>query len=89
MKRQHIDIFKRIMLTGIKRLNDFKSLVTSQEEPWLDQVQAVNLDSTLRVSLGGVQAESWREALVELRVRAARLELGDEAPEGLHIKLLR
>lgn len=51
--------------------------------------RSLNLDSTLRVSLDGEQAEAWREALVELRVRAARLELGDEAPEGLHIKLLR
>ena len=51
--------------------------------------RSLNLDSTLRVSLGGVQAESWREALVEQRVRAARLELGEDAQEGLRIKLLR
>ncbi|CAD5109620.1 hypothetical protein PSEWESI4_03926 [Pseudomonas carbonaria] len=52
--------------------------------------RSLNLDSTLRVSLSGAHAEAWREALVQLRVRAARLELdaGQETP-GLSLKLLR
>lgn len=51
--------------------------------------RSLNLDSTLRVSLAGVQAEAWREALVEQRVRAARLELGDTESAGLRISVLR
>jgi hypothetical protein len=51
--------------------------------------RSLNLDSTLRVSLAGAQAEAWREALVEQRVRAARLELGDVEGEGLRISVLR
>jgi hypothetical protein len=64
-----------------------------QDEPseaWVAVLaRSLNLDSTLRVSLGGAQAEAWREALVAQRVRAARLELGEAAPQGLQIKLLR
>ncbi|QLC72255.1 DUF4892 domain-containing protein [Pseudomonas sp. LPB0260] len=51
--------------------------------------RSLNLDSTLRVSLSGAQAEAWREALVEQRVRAARLELGDGEVPGLRITVLR
>jgi hypothetical protein len=51
--------------------------------------RSLNLDSTLRVSLAGVQAEAWREALVEQRVRAARLELGGTESAGLRISVLR
>lgn len=51
--------------------------------------RSLNLDSTLRVSLSGPQAEQWREALVAERVRAARLELAEDNPQGLQIKLLR
>ena len=59
-------------------------------EAWVALLaRSLNLDSTLRVSLAGSQAEAWREALVEQRVRAARLELSDEALEGLQIKVLR
>ena len=51
--------------------------------------RSLNLDSTLRVSLAGSQAEAWREALVEQRVRSARLELGDSEVPGLRISVLR
>ena len=39
--------------------------------------RSLRLDSTLRVSISGAQAEAWREALVAQRVRASRLELGE------------
>lgn len=59
-------------------------------EAWVAVLaRSLNLDSTLRVSLAGAQAQAWREALVEQRVRATRLELADDAPQGLQIKLLR
>ncbi|MGQ7958214.1 DUF4892 domain-containing protein [Pseudomonas sp. SP16.1] len=51
--------------------------------------RSLNLDSTLRVSLSGSQAQAWREALIALRVREARLELGDGAGEALAVRLLR
>jgi hypothetical protein len=50
---------------------------------------SLNLDSTLRVSLTGAAAEAWRQALVEHGVRAARLELGESAGEGLRLEILR
>ena len=51
--------------------------------------RSLNLDSTQRVSLSGAQAEAWRAALIEQRVRAARLELGEPTGSGLRIEVLR
>ncbi|MNF11518.1 hypothetical protein D3C80_2127520 [compost metagenome] len=51
--------------------------------------RSLNLDSTLRVSLSGKQAEAWREALVAAGVRAARLEAGSQDVPGLHLELIR
>jgi len=34
-------------------------------------------------------AEAWREALIEERVRAARLEVGESSGDGLRIDVLR
>jgi len=51
--------------------------------------RSLNLDVTLRVSLDGMGAEAWREALVAQGVRAARLELGEAKGEGLRLKALR
>ncbi len=64
-----------------------------QDEPkpeWTELLaRSLNLDSTLRVSLSGVNAEAWREALIEERVRAARLEIGESSGDGLRIDVLR
>lgn len=63
---------------------------TEPSEAWaLLLARSLNLDSTLRVSLSGAQAESWRQVLIEQRVRAARLELGDAEVPGLRISVLR
>ncbi|GLX14394.1 MULTISPECIES: DUF4892 domain-containing protein [Pseudomonadaceae] len=51
--------------------------------------RSLNLDSTLRVSLSGVNAEAWREALIDDQVRAARLEIGESTGDGLRIDVLR
>ncbi|MGP0174705.1 DUF4892 domain-containing protein [Pseudomonas sp. NCHU5208] len=51
--------------------------------------RSLNLDSTLRVSLSGAQAEVWREALIAQRVREARLELGEPQEGILQVRLLR
>ncbi|KAB0549667.1 DUF4892 domain-containing protein [Pseudomonas argentinensis] len=64
-----------------------------QDEPrpqWIELLaRSLNLDSTLRVSLSGANAEAWREALIEARVRAARLEVGESSGDGLRIDVLR
>lgn len=51
--------------------------------------RSLNLDSTLRASLSGAQAEDWRQQLIEAGVRSARLEVGDAATDGLHLELIR
>ncbi|AIR90372.1 DUF4892 domain-containing protein [Pseudomonas cremoricolorata] len=51
--------------------------------------RSLNLDSTLRASLSGDQAEAWREQLTKAGVRSARLEVGDAPTEGLHLELIR
>lgn len=60
------------------------------DEAWATLLaRSLNLDSTLRVSLTGAQAEAWREALVGRQVRAARLELGEADGTGLRLDVLR
>ncbi len=60
------------------------------DSAWVEVLaRSLNLDSTLRVALAGSQAEAWREALIEQRVREARLELGDAADDALSVRLLR
>jgi hypothetical protein len=49
----------------------------------------LNLDTTLRVSVSGPNAEAWRQSLIEQGVRAARMETGGVEGSGLHIKLRR
>ncbi|MDN7143825.1 DUF4892 domain-containing protein [Pseudomonas sp. JQ170] len=51
--------------------------------------RSLNLDSTLRVTLSGPQAEAWREQLGKAGVRMARLEVGDAKTDGLHVELIR
>ncbi|MDM8349891.1 DUF4892 domain-containing protein [Pseudomonas sp. sp1636] len=80
--------------TLLRQLNDGGELrLAKQTEPsdaWVALLaRSLNLNSTLRVSLSGVQAEAWRQALVAQRVRAARLELGDSSVAGLRINVLR
>ena len=62
----------------------------SADSAWVEVLaRSLNLDSTLRVTLAGSQAEAWREALIEQRVREARLELGESSDEALSVRLLR
>lgn len=51
--------------------------------------RSLNLDSSLRVSISGTQAEAWRQALVAAGVRAARLEVGKAEAPGLHFAVIR
>ncbi|WP_339490609.1 DUF4892 domain-containing protein [Pseudomonas sp. EL_65y_Pfl2_R95] len=79
-------LLKQLRTTGVLTLSN-------QQEPtpeWIEVLsRALNSDSTMRVSLAGAKAESWREALVEQRVRSARLELGDANVAGLQVNVLR
>lgn len=60
------------------------------DSAWVEVLaRSLNLDSTLRVTLAGSEAEAWREALIEQRVREARLELGERSDETLSVRLLR
>lgn len=78
----------RRQLTSTGQLRLFNQVTPTQE--WVELLaRSLNLDSTLRVTLSGAQAEAWREALVEQRVRASRLELGEADAQGLQVNVLR
>jgi hypothetical protein len=69
---------------------DFLTLTAEPDETWLRLIsRGLNLDTTLRVSVSGANAEAWRQALIQQGVRAARLETGNVEGSGLHIELLR
>jgi hypothetical protein len=51
--------------------------------------RSLNLDSTLRVVLGGEQPEAWRQQLIDAGVRSTRLEANQTADKGLHVELIR
>jgi hypothetical protein len=57
---------------------------------WVELLaRSLNLNSTQRISIAGAQAEAWREALIEQRVRASRLELGEADVSGVQLNVLR
>jgi hypothetical protein len=70
---------------------DFPALGREPDDTWLTLIsRGLNLDTTLRVSLTGANAEAWRQALIDKGVRAARLETGNGGDtQGLHLDLIR
>jgi hypothetical protein len=65
-------------------------LVGAPQDAWLTLLsRGLNLDSSLRATVSGPQAEAWREALVGKGVRAARLEAGSGDTPGLLIEVIR
>ncbi|MNZ33948.1 hypothetical protein D3C78_513140 [compost metagenome] len=69
---------------------DYPDLVGEPLPAWVTLLgRSLNLDSTLRVSLSGAQAEAWREQLGKAGVRLARLEVGDAKTDGFHVELIR
>lgn len=69
---------------------DLPRLTGEPQAPWVTLLsRGLNLDTTLRVSVSGVQADAWRQALVAQGVRSARLDLGEVKDPGLHFELLR
>ncbi|MBA1204532.1 DUF4892 domain-containing protein [Pseudomonas capeferrum] len=64
--------------------------LTAPQPAWVALLgRSLNLDSTLRATLSGSEAERWREQLVAAGVRSARLEVGNAATDGLHLELIR
>jgi hypothetical protein len=69
---------------------DLPKLTDAPDDTWLRLIsRGLNLDTTLRVSVSGANAEAWRQALIVQGVRAARMETGSVEGSGLHIELLR
>ena len=69
---------------------DLPKLGADPQPVWLTlRSRGLNLDTTLRVSLSGNNAEAWRQALIGQGVRAARMETGTADTTGLHFELLR
>jgi len=69
---------------------DFPKLTGDPDEAWVRLIsRGLNLDTTLRVSVSGPNAEAWRQALIGQGVRTARMEAGSVDGAGLHIQLLR
>lgn len=69
---------------------DYPDLTAEPPKTWVDLLaRSLNLDSSLRVSLTGAQAQSWLDQLTAAGVRSARLEVGSQAADGLHVELIR
>jgi hypothetical protein len=65
-------------------------LVGAPTDVWVTLVsRGLNLDSSLRVTLAGTDAEAWRQALIAKGVRAARLEAAGGDKAGLFIDVIR
>ena len=65
-------------------------LAGAPQETWVTLVsRGLNLDSSLWVTIGGSDAEAWRQALIAKGVRAARLEAGGGDKTGLFIDVIR
>ncbi len=68
---------------------DLPMLTGTPQEPWITLLsRGLNLDSSLRVTVSGSDAQAWREALVAKGVRAARLEAGNSDSKGVAIELI-
>jgi len=78
--------------TLLRQLREQGELSLPPGEPtvaWAERLaQCLNLASTMRVKLEGVNASAWQQALVLQRVRAGRLEAID-SEEPLHLLLVR
>ncbi|MDY7560579.1 DUF4892 domain-containing protein [Pseudomonas sp. 10B1] len=69
---------------------EFPKLKGEPQDPWTILIsRALNLDSTLRVTVSGAHGEVWRQALIANSVRAARLETGSADKQGLVVELIR
>lgn len=80
-------LLRQLKDTGVL---DLPRLTGEPDETWLRLLsRALNLDTGLRVTVAGPQAEAWRQALIDQGVRAARMEAARGDAAGLHLELLR
>jgi hypothetical protein len=80
-------LLRQLKDTGVL---DLPRLAGEPDDAWLRLLsRALNLDTGLRVSIAGPQAEVWRQALIGQGVRAARMETASDDAKGLHLELLR
>ncbi|WP_092458879.1 DUF4892 domain-containing protein [Pseudomonas sp. NFACC45] len=80
-------LLRQLKDTGVL---DLPRLVGEPDDTWLRLLsRALNLDTGLRVTVAGPQAEAWRQALIDQGVRAARMEAARGDAAGLHLELLR
>lgn len=78
--------------TLLRQLKSTGELALDQEPTaqWISVLAAsLKIDSTLRISLSGSQAAAWQTALNSQGVRANRMQLDDNASNGLLLKVLR
>lgn len=69
---------------------DYPDLGAEPPQAWVQLLaRSLNLDSSLRVSLTGAQAQAWLDRLSAAGVRSARLEVGSDPAAGLHVELIR
>jgi len=69
---------------------DYPDLNAEPPKAWVQLLaRSLNLDSSLRVSLTGGQAQGWLDQLSAAGVRSARLEVGSQSASGLHVELIR
>lgn len=80
-------LLRQLKSTGVL---DFPKLIGEPQDVWTTLLsRGLNLDSTLRVTVSGVDAEAWRQALIAKGVRAARIEAGSGSKPGLAVELIR
>lgn len=80
-------LLRQLKDTGVL---DLPRLAGEPDSTWLGLLsRALNLDTGLRVTMAGASAEAWREGLVGLGVRAARMEIANQDAAGLRLELLR
>ncbi|WP_259766057.1 DUF4892 domain-containing protein, partial [Pseudomonas protegens] len=80
--------------TLLRQLKDTGKLdlpkLADPQPVWLNLLsRGLNLDTTMRISLSGKQAEAWRQALISQGVLATRMETGNTEVTGLHVERLR
>jgi hypothetical protein len=69
---------------------DFPDLPAPPQVEWIAVLaRTLNLDSNLRIRLGGASAQQWQAALAAAGVRAARLSLDPSEAPGLKLEIVK
>lgn len=80
-------LLRQLKDTGVLEL---PRVAGAPDDAWVRLLsRALNLDTGLRVSIAGPNAEDWLQALAAQGVRLARMETAAGDATGLHLELLR